>query len=115
MNSDLPPRHIELRRSEGLAVVWADGHESFFPVAFLRRLSPSADARAVREALAVNPLTVLPSSAGHGPLRADAAEMVGNYALRITFSDGHSTGLFSWRYLREIDPSGPSTIRDNRP
>lgn len=115
MNGDLPPRHIELRRSEGLAVVWADGQESFYPVALLRRLSPSADARAVREALAVNPLTVLPSTAGHGPLRAEAAEMVGNYAVRITFSDGHSTGLFSWRYLREIDPSRRSTPEGNRP
>jgi hypothetical protein len=31
-------------------------------------------------------------------------ELVGNYAPRITFSDGHSTGIYSWDYLREIDP-----------
>ncbi|NBX35640.1 MAG: DUF971 domain-containing protein [Planctomycetes bacterium] len=114
MSSELPPRHIELRRSEGLTIVWSDGEQSFYPVALLRRLSPSADARAVREALASNPLTVLPSSAGQGPLRAEAAEMVGNYALRITFSDGHATGLFSWRYLREIDPKGAVDDTGNR-
>lgn len=33
-----------------------------------------------------------------------SAELVGNYALRIAFSDGHRTGIYSWRYLREIDP-----------
>jgi len=115
MNRDMPPRHIGLRRSEGLAIVWAEGDESFYPVALLRRLSPSADARAVREALAVNPLTVLPSTAGQEPLRAEAAEMIGNYAIRITFSDGHSTGLFSWRYLREIAPKGSRTPEDTRP
>lgn len=103
--TDDAPRHIELRRSEGLALTWADGRTSFYPVALLRRLSPSAEARALREALAANPLTVLPSSGGDSPLRAEHAEMVGNYALRITFSDGHSTGLFSWRYLRQIDPA----------
>jgi DUF971 family protein len=30
--------------------------------------------------------------------------MVGNYAIRIRFSDGHDTGIYSWAYLREIDP-----------
>ena len=37
-------------------------------------------------------------------LTALGAELVGNYALRINFSDGHSTGIYSWDYLREIDP-----------
>lgn len=60
----------------------------------------------MREQIARNPLTVLPSSSGAGePLRAESAEMVGNYALRITFSDGHRTGLYSWDYLRQIDPA----------
>jgi DUF971 family protein len=29
---------------------------------------------------------------------------VGNYAIKITFSDGHDTGIYSWVYLRSIDP-----------
>jgi DUF971 family protein len=32
---------------------------------------------------------------------------VGNYAIRIRFSDGHDTGLYSWDYLRRIDPDAP--------
>ena len=56
--------------------------------------------------MAKNPLTVLPASAvAKGPLTAVGAELVGNYAIRITFSDGHDTGIFSWEYLREIDPA----------
>jgi DUF971 family protein len=38
-------------------------------------------------------------------LTALDAELVGNYAIRIRFSDGHSTGIYSWRYLRSIDPA----------
>ncbi|NNM24818.1 MAG: DUF971 domain-containing protein [Phycisphaerales bacterium] len=85
---------------------WSDGRHSFYPVKLLRRLSPSADARALRESLAENPLAVLPASAVSSgePLTAEGAEMVGNYAVRIRFSDGHDTGLYSWSYLREIDP-----------
>jgi len=29
-------------------------------------------------------------------------EAVGHYALRIRFSDGHDTGIYTWRYLREL-------------
>ncbi|MDZ4829375.1 MAG: DUF971 domain-containing protein [Phycisphaerae bacterium] len=97
------PKHVSLERERGLTVEWQDGKRSFFPVAYLRANSPSADARTLREKLAANPLTVLPSSRSKGPLIALDAELVGRYAVRIRFSDGHDTGIFSWRYLREID------------
>jgi DUF971 family protein len=31
-----------------------------------------------------------------------AVDPVGNYAVRLTFGDGHNTGLFSWTYLRKL-------------
>jgi DUF971 family protein len=51
-------------------------------------------------------LTVLPASRTPKgePLTAIEAELVGNYAVRIRFSDGHDTGIYSWEYLRRIDP-----------
>ncbi len=102
------PLSLDLDREKHLVVAWDDGRVSTYPIALLRRLSPSADARELRRELAANPLAVLPSGAGTaGPLRAESAELVGNYALRISFSDGHSTGIYSWSYLREIDPDAP--------
>ncbi len=91
-------------RDSGLTVHWPDGRQSFYPIAYLRRMSPSADARTLREQLAKNPLTVLPNTDTGQPLTATTAELVGNYAIRIHFSDGHNTGLYSWDYLRSIDP-----------
>ncbi|MFZ9692247.1 MAG: gamma-butyrobetaine hydroxylase-like domain-containing protein [Phycisphaerales bacterium] len=105
--SSTPPRRVHLDRSRGLEIEWSDGETSFFPTAYLRRMSPSADARHLREELARNPLTVLPSG-GDAPLEATSAELVGQYAVRIGFSDGHSTGIYSWVYLRQIDP-GPAS------
>jgi len=100
-----PPVKLDLKKDRGLAVEWADGTASYYTIAYLRRMSPSAEQRELREEMARNPLTVLPSSmAGSGEIRATGAELVGNYALRIEFSDGHRTGLFSWEYLRSIDP-----------
>jgi DUF971 family protein len=98
----LRPKHIDLRKDESLTIEWEDGSRSVLPIPYLRRMSPSADARTLRESLARNPLTVLPSGASSGPITADSAELVGNYALRIRFSDGHDTGLYTWSYLREI-------------
>ncbi len=106
---DLTPANLDLKKDQGLRIEWADGSESSYTIAYLRKMSPSAEARKLREDLKKNPLTVLPSSPKRGgasdaPLTALSAELVGNYAIRIRFSDGHDTGIYSWSYLREIDP-----------
>lgn len=101
------PVALDLKKDQALTVQWNDGQVSVYPIAYLRRNSPSAEAKAVRESLAQNPLTVL-TSTSTGPITATDAELVGNYALRIQFSDGHRTGLFTWSYLREIDPARKS-------
>jgi len=100
----MAPEHLELDKDHGLLVRWPDGNESHYPVGYLRRMSPSAEQRKLREEMESNPLVVLPSGPDTGPLRAVNAELVGRYAVRISFSDGHDTGIFSWQYLREIDP-----------
>lgn len=100
------PAALDLKKDRGLTVQWADGATSYYSVAYLRRMSPSAEARALREEMEKNPLTVLPASAARaGPLTIVDAELVGNYALRLHFSDGHRTGIYSWSYLRQIDPA----------
>ena len=103
------PVNLELDRARGLTVRWADCTESFYPIDYLRRMSPSAEARTLRQEMARNPLTVLPSApaGGGAALRAIEAQLVGNYAIRIQFSDGHNTGIYSWDYLRQIDPARP--------
>ena len=97
------PTHLDLERLRGLTITWSDGVEQFLSVVALRRHSPSADQRELRAEMARNPFTVLPSSdARSGPLRADAVEPIGHYAVRIRFSDGHDTGIYTWKYLREL-------------
>lgn len=101
------PTKIDLRKDRGLTIEWPDGATSYYSIAYLRRMSPSADMRQLRDEMQKNPLTVLPASSARagGPLIALSAELVGNYALKIRFSDGHDTGIYSWQYLRDIDPA----------
>ncbi|MFW6059182.1 MAG: gamma-butyrobetaine hydroxylase-like domain-containing protein [Phycisphaeraceae bacterium] len=102
------PKHLELKKDRALTVYWQDGRVSVYPIAHLRRMSPSAEQRELRQEMARNPLTVLPGGGGGegGPLTVTDLQLVGNYAVRLTFSDGHHTGIYSWQYLREIDPGG---------
>ena len=99
---DPRPTHLDLDRDRGLIIAWTDGATYFLEVPVLRRNSPSADARELRAEMARNPFTVLPASGGSGPLRVEAVEPIGHYAIRIRFSDGHDTGIYTWPYLRGL-------------
>lgn len=104
-----------MKKDRGLTIEWEDGTTSYYTIAYLRRMSPSADMRALRDEMARNPLTVLPASASNrtgAPLTASSVELVGNYAIKITFSDGHDTAIYSWAYLREIDPAAKDAKPD---
>ncbi len=100
------PTSIDLKKDRGLTIMWADGTSSYYSIRYLRRFSPSAEMRQLREEMDANPLTVLPSGVGDSDITATNAELVGNYAIRIEFSDGHRTGIYTWDYLRQIDPAG---------
>ncbi len=108
----LRPKHLDLKRDTALTITWQDGRESVYPVSHLRRLSPSADARMLRDAMRSNPLTVLPTSTASGEkLTIEDVQLVGNYAITFVFSDGHRTGIYTWPYLRDIDPGNTAKER----
>jgi len=99
---------IHVKTGAGVDITWADGHESHFDFPYLRDNCPCAtcnDERAKKEAFAGNapvPSAVLPMFKPKP--RAQSATQVGNYAIQINFNDGHSTGIFSYDYLRSMCP-----------
>ncbi len=92
----MTPTELKLRKSSRLLVVTFDDGRAFeYPFEYLRVYSPSAEVK------------------GHGPgqevlqtgkenVELNAIEPVGHYAVRLVFSDGHDTGLYTWAYLREL-------------
>ena len=91
-------------------VTWADGHASHYEFAYLREECPCAtcsDAREKKASLGEAAPVFLSSPAL--PMfkpkpRAQAATQVGSYAIQISFTDGHSTGIYSYDHLRNICP-----------
>ena len=96
---------MDLKKDRGLTIEWTDGSSSYYSIEYLRKWSPSADSKEMRAEQERNPLTVLQGGQSSGPLVALGAELVGNYALRIRFSDGHDAGIYTWEYLWSIDPA----------
>ena len=100
------PTKIDLKRDEKLTITWRDGHTCTYPIALLRTQCPCALCKTVREGEATKKktsLSILPGNFSQ-KLSATGAELVGNYALRIDWSDDHGSGIYSFQYLREICP-----------
>ena len=100
MTFDLPdseaPTSVELDRANGLTLHWLDGTVSRFGLEELRRNCPCAECRGLRELGQI----VGPKPRSLNPLTAKGAELVGGWGMSITWSDGHSTGIFAWSILR---------------
>ena len=93
------PTRVELV-GETLALAWPDGEESYLEAPFLRERSPSAEQQGETDLFGSVSGGI--SGGDYSSVLIRRFEIVGNYALRIQFSDGHSTGIYSWDYLRRI-------------
>jgi DUF971 family protein len=103
---------VRVTSGEGVDVTWSDGHKSHYEFIYLREQCPCAhckDERAKQEqGEGLHP----PGKSAPPPAfpmykpkpKATAANAVGNYAIHIDFSDGHTAGIYSFDYLREICP-----------
>ena len=103
---DFWPEEIRLAKSKNLLDVRFDNGKSFSISAELLRVeSPSAEVQ------------------GHGPnqkttpfgkrdILISSIEPVGNYAIRIGFSDGHDTGIFSWDLLHDYGQRKEQLLAD---
>ena len=105
MSDVLPTELLVSKDRRELTVSFDDGSVYRLPAEMLRVLSPSAEVQ------------------GHGPgqkvtvpgkrnvaIRSMVA--TGNYAVRIVFDDGHDSGIYTWKYLRELGETGDALFDD---
>lgn len=106
MARSIVPIRLDLKKDSHLAIDWQDGSKSHFPISTLRSMCPCALCKQQRQESAAEKkrslLKVLPGNYA-GALAATTAELVGNYAIKIDWSDGHGSGIYSFEYLRSIE------------
>ncbi|MEW5978032.1 MAG: DUF971 domain-containing protein [Acidobacteriota bacterium] len=99
---NLVPVSIKLSGVGGVSVRWSDGHQAVYSYAYLRRHCPCATCRDHPPEVKTEP-DPFPMY-GKNPIQVIGASQVGSYAIQFNFNDGHSTGIYSFAYLREICP-----------
>jgi DUF971 family protein len=108
MSTNVWPEEIRLAKTkDSLFVRFDDGYETSLTAELLRVESPSAEVQGHGSGQKTTPV-------GKGNVTIVAIEPVGNYAIRISFSDGHNTGLFSWHTLHDYGQRQQRLFADYR-
>lgn len=99
--------HIAVSKSKGIEIDWKDGHHTSYGLAYLRDNCPCAVCTGSHgtEPQKTNYSNPSPFQMYKPVLKMLACEAVGNYAIKINWNDGHSSGIYSFEYLRTIDPA----------
>jgi len=100
------PEHLAISKSKGIKIDWKDGRHSEYTLAQLRDECPCASCTGAH---GTEPQKSSYSSPQSSPfpmykpaLRMVSVEPVGNYAIRIVWNDGHSSGIYTWEHLRRL-------------
>lgn len=103
MEKSVQPKSIDVSNSDQeLSITWADGHVSQFSLFGLRKNCPCVECRGGHELMG----RFEPELFRVEPTRTysvTGAETVGNHALKISWDDGHNSGMYRWKLLRQMD------------
>jgi DUF971 family protein len=90
----IPQRVNNKQDQHSIEVIWSDDHQWLYPAAYLRRQCECA--------VCVHEITgerlLDPESISEETI-AEEMKLIGNYALKFVWSDGHSSGLYTWDRL----------------
>ena len=107
------PEHIAISKSKGIKIDWKDGHHSEYALGYLRDECPCATCTGAHGTAPqrsnyskAEPAASSPFKMYQPALKMLNVEQVGAYAIRIDWSDGHGSGIYSFDYLRRICPCG---------
>ena len=103
------PTNVTVDRHKAhLEITWNDGLVSRYPLSQLREACPCVECRGGHANMgmehAPDDLLKLVPRRSYAIIGMSA---VGNYAIQPSWDDGHSTGIYTWEYLRLISPQHP--------
>ncbi len=101
------PVKVRVLKTEGtgMEIDWRDGHRSRWSFRWLRDACPCATCHDEREQAGRAPGDPVPEPPALLPMykpaiRPDSAQQVGRYAISFSWNDGHTSGIYSWDFLR---------------
>ncbi|MGD0591155.1 MAG: DUF971 domain-containing protein [Bacteroidota bacterium] len=91
---------IQLSSPLELSIQWDDGHATIISLRTLRDHCPCAGCQG--ETVLLKTYTPKPQPQLPGRYNLIGIQQVGHYAIQISWGDGHSTGIYTWDYLRNL-------------
>jgi len=92
------PTKIKLIEKKKLLITWDDGNESILELRELRKRCPCATCLAERDKQSKMYIPLF----AENQVSVKSINQVGNYAVQITWSDGHNTGIYEYNYLKRF-------------
>ncbi|MCA1553193.1 MAG: DUF971 domain-containing protein [Chloroflexi bacterium] len=104
MTEKVSPSQITVDTKQRIVqVTWDDEHVSQYDFDYLRRICPCADCRPWIHGVGARDVMPAKVKNARGDIRGPQdLSLVGGYALNVEFADGHSTGIYTWQYLRQM-------------
>lgn len=98
----MKPKQIKIQDKDKLSIIWTDNSNTVLSLKYLRDECPCAGCKGE---------TILfktyrpPSPTVFSPemYKIKNIELVGDYAIQITWKDGHNTGIYSWDYIKTLE------------
>ena len=94
----MQPIKIKVIDNKSLLISWENNEETIISLKLLRSLCPCATCRSEREARSKTYIPLLLSN----QIEVAAIEVVGNYAIKIRWEDGHSTGIYEFSFIMNL-------------
>lgn len=92
------PRKISVKENKFLYVLWDDDSENFIPLLSLKKNCPCAECLTDRHHRPANYIPLFSSVS----LTLSKIEIVGSYAIRLFWQDGHNSGIYSFDSLKNL-------------
>lgn len=108
----MSPKQIKIFEKNQLLITWNDNSESKISLKYLRDECPCASCKG-ETVLMKTYRPAKPASTSPGMYKIKNIEVIGGYAIRITWGDGHNTGIFTWEYLLQLDDDQSGNTQHN--
>lgn len=106
----IQPIGVTADRNERVLIIkWSDGRESRYSFAGLRAVCPCVECKGGHAYMGQPPDVEKVRAAIDPNLNLEQVQAVGSYAIQFNWSDGHYTGIYTWDYLRQADPTLSAT------
>ncbi|HEX6419284.1 MAG TPA: DUF971 domain-containing protein [Acidimicrobiales bacterium] len=109
MDERYEPRLIDVAQDSGVTITYHDGHVAHFGLERLRKACPCALCRGLRD----RGEEAWPRPGSPVPLRVVDARRHGAWGVVLAWNDGHDTGIYPFRSLREWDEGGEGFSPDS--